>query len=194
MGFLFFILLITFIVGLYVYMEQDRQNVKNKLAAAQQKADEVNLQEIEDMTRKLEVFVQADIVGNQEVIDAINNNTYDGPLPERRSDGCWLSVFDNLRILKIAGINHRKGIAAYVGKIQCALVPEPTNEFDPYAIKIVAEDSHHLGYIATEQTDMVRSFTANTFPYRCTAIIRDCEDEEDGHQFFVGSVYIKLNK
>ena len=70
-------------------------------------------------------------------------------------------------------------------------MPEPTNEFDPDAIKLVAEDSHHLGYIQTEQTDFVRSLTANEFPYHGTAFINEHEDELDNHKFFTGFVYIK---
>ena len=142
-------------------------------------------------TAKIEAFIQAGIVGDQKTIDAINADTYDGPLPEKRDDGGWLSIYDNLRILKIAGINHCKGIGQYIGRVECALVLEPENEFDKNAIKIVAEDRHHLGYIPSNQTDFVRSLTANEFPYRCTAFIHDAEDEDDGHRFFVGHVYIK---
>lgn len=100
-------------------------------------------------------------------------------------------MIDNLRILKIAGINYRDGISRYVGRVNCALVPEPDNEYDPDAIKIVAEDRHHLGYIQSGQTDLVCSLTANEFPYRCTAIIEEHEDEDDGHRFYTGYVYIK---
>ena len=94
----------------------------------------------------------------------------------------------------IAGINHRKGIAAYVGDLDCALVPEPTNEFDPNAIKVVAEDGHHLGYIPTDMTDRVRWLTAKEFPYRCEAHIKQCVDEDDGHTFFVGTVWVRILK
>lgn len=143
------------------------------------------------LMQKAEALIQAEIVGDKTIADAIKSNTYSGPLPEKRADGGWLSIFDNLRILSIAGINHRKNIDRYTGRVECALVPEPTNEFDPDAIKIVAEDSHHLGYIPSGQTDFVRSLTANEFPYRCTAFIEDREDEDDGHHFYVGYVYIK---
>ena len=141
--------------------------------------------------RRAQAFIQANIVGDQFVADAINTGSYTGPLPEKRSDGGWLSIFDNLRILKIAGINHRSGFGKYVGRVECALVPEPENEYDHNAIKVVAEDSHHLGYIPTEQTDFVRSLAANEFPYHCTAFIDEHEDEFDGHRFFTGFVYIK---
>lgn len=143
-----------------------------------------------NLVRIGEALIQAGLVGDQKTIDAINSRTYDGPLPERRNDGGWLSIYDDLRILKIAGINHRPNINRYVGRVECALVPEPKNEFDPDAIKVVAEDSHHLGYIASNQTDFVRSLTCEQFPYRCTAFIHDAEDEDDGHKFFVGFVYV----
>jgi len=143
-----------------------------------------------DFLARMEAIKQADIVGNETIKDAILSETYTGPLPERRSDGGWLSIFDNLRILKIAGINYQQDIDRYVGRVACALVPEPDNEYDPDAIKVVAEDRHHLGYIPSGQTNLVCSLTANEFPYRCTAFIEECEDEDDGHKFFIGFVYI----
>lgn len=143
------------------------------------------------MAQRAQALIQAELVGDHLTETSINAGSYTGPLPERRADGGWLSIYDNLRILKIAGINHRQGISRYVGRVECALVPEPDNEYDPDAIKIVAEDRHHLGYIPSGQTDLVCSLTANEFPYRCTAFIEECEDEDDGHKFFIGFVYIR---
>jgi hypothetical protein len=59
--------------------------------------------------------------------------------------------------MEIAGINHRQGIGRYIGRVECALVPEPQNEYDPNAIKVVASDRHHLGYIPSDMADFVRS-------------------------------------
>ena len=151
----------------------------------------IYVKDIPDLALVTEALKQAELVGDHLTVTAINDGTYTGPLPERRDDGGWLSIYDNLRIFKIAGINHRQGISRYVGRVACALVPEPDNEYDPDAIKIVAEDRHHLGYIPSGQTELVCSLTANEFPYRCTAFIEACEDETDGHKFFVGYVYIK---
>ena len=153
-------------------------------------ADDI-IENLNRETARIEAFIQAGIVGDQRTVDDFNNGNYHGPLPEKRGDGGCLSIYDNLRILKIAGINHRQGISRYVGRVECALVPEPTNKYDPEAIKIVAEDNHHLGYIPSDQTDFVRSLAANEFPYRCTAFISQEEDEDDMHKFFVGFVYIK---
>ena len=153
--------------------------------------------DLEEETRivaeKIQVMIQAGIVGDQATVKAINDGTYNGPWPVKRAYGGYLSLYDTLRILKISGINHRQKIAQYTGRTECALVPEPTNQFDPNAIKIVAEDSHHLGYIEAHQTDFVRSLAFNSFPYRCTCFIDEHEDEFDGHKFYTGFVYIKQN-
>ena len=143
------------------------------------------------LMRQGEALIQAELAGKDTIRDAILSNSYNGPLPERRDDGGWLSIFENLRILKIAGINRREGIGRYVGRVDCALVPEPDNEFDADAIKVIADDRHHLGYIPADQTAFVRSLTAEEFPYKATAFIEEKEDEVDGHRFFVGYVYIK---
>ena len=170
--------------------EQIQKRLAEEKYANDQKVDNL-LVNLKNDTRRIQAVIQAEIVGDMLTMDLIKRNDYHGPLPERRDDGGWLSIYDNLRILKIAGINHRQGISRYVGRVECALVPEPDNEFDPDAIKVVAEDRQHLGYIPSGQTEMVRLLTANEFPYRCTAFIEACEDETDGHNFFVGYVYIK---
>ena len=148
-------------------------------------------EEAELLSRKIEAMIQADIVGDIKTSDAIKNDSYNGPLPDKRSDGGFLSIYDNLRILKIAGINHRQEIGRYTGRVECALVPEPQNEYDPNAIKVVAFDRHHLGYIPSDMTDFVRTMAGEEFPMRCTCFIKEIEDEFDGHKFFVGHVYIK---
>ena len=183
--------IIVFAICLYGSRKNESIEQIQKRLAEEKYANDQKVDNLQNDTRRIQAVIQAGIVGDMLTADAINRNDYHGPLPERRDDGGWLSIYDNLRILKIAGINHRQGISRYVGRVECALVPEPENEFDPDAIKIVAEDRHHLGYIQSGQTEMVCWLTANEFPYRCTAFIEACEDETDGHKFFVGYVYIK---
>ena len=195
-----FIIIAIFIAFVIAIIATDRNKVpyeeQQKMLATGMFGDKTpdDDQLIEDLhneARRIQALIQADIVGDINTSSAIKSETYHGPLPEKRDDGGWLSIYDNLRILKIAGINYREGINRYVGRVNCALVPEPDNEYDPDAIKIVAEDRHHLGYIQSGQTDLVCSLTANEFPYRCTAIIEEHEDEDDGHRFYTGYVYIK---
>lgn len=137
-----------------------------------------------------ELMRQAAAVGDDATYQSILNNKYSGLLPELRSDGGYMSMYDNLRIMSVKGINYCTNIDKYQGRIMVALVPEPKNEFDPDAIKIVAEDSHRLGYIPSNQTNYVRSLTGNTFPYHCRCYITEKEDELDGHKFYCGYVYI----
>ena len=199
MGILIFIIIVCVIVMMFkslAHQHNSHEDVQRELAAKytnqeQEKSDDDLLANARLLMRKTEAMIQADLAGKDTIRDAILSNSYSGPWPERRDDGGWLSVFDNLRILKIAGINRRDGIGRYVGRVDCALVPEPDNEFDPEAIKVVADDRHHLGYIPADQTAFVRSLTAGEFPYKATAFIEEKEDEVDGHRFFVGYVYIK---
>ena len=185
-------LLVAAAITVFIFIG-DKPSDKSQLGAAGLNGNNVDamLFNLQNDTRLIQAVIQAEIVGDMLTMDSINRNDYHGPLPERRDDGGWLSIYDNLRILKIAGINHRQGISRYVGRVECVLVPEPDNEYDSDAIKVVAEDRHHLGYIPSGQTEMVCWLTANEFPYRCTAFIEACEDETDGHKFFVGYVYIK---
>ena len=183
--------IIVFAICLYGSRKNESIEQIQKRLAKEKYANDQKVDNLQDDTRRIQAVIQAEIVGDMLTMDSIKRNDYHGPLPERRDDGGWLSIYDNLRILKIAGINHRQGISLYVGRVECALVPEPENEFDPDAIKVVAEDRHHLGYIPSGQTEMVCWLTANEFPYRCTAFIEACEDETDGHKFFTGYVYIK---
>lgn len=147
--------------------------------------------QVERVALRVETMIQAEMVGDEATHQAVINETYQGPWPEKRSGGGYLSLYDNLRILKIAGINHCRNIKGYTGRIESALVPEPTNEYDPNAIKVVAEDGHHLGYIQMNQTDIVRSWTRELFPYYCRSFITEHTDDIDGHIFFTGFVYIK---
>lgn len=172
--------------------EQVQAELASKMYGGKEDGRIENLaSETERMRRLTEAMIQAKAAGHDDDYEAIMNGTYNGPLPEPRDDGGYLSIYDDLRILKIAGINYRQGIIRYMGRVMSALVPEPANEFDPNAIKIVAEDRHHLGYIPTNQTDFVRSLTEESFPYRCECHIYQAEDEDDGHKFFYGFVYIK---
>ena len=156
-----------------------------------EKSDAELLADAALLMQKIEAMTQADEAGHEDVKAQIMTGTYQGDLPDKRSDGAWTSIFDDLRILTVAGINHREGIRRYMGRNMVALVPEPTNEFDPQAIKVVAEDGHHLGYVRRDQTEMVHSWARDQFPMYCVCRIEEKEDEDDGHKFFVGYLYIK---
>ena len=197
MGILIFIIIFVAIVLLIANVSKNAKNhedTQRELAAKlNSKTDDELIKDAVGFMTKGEALKQAELCGDDYTKKAILNNTYKGPWPECRDDGGWLSIYDDLRILKVAGMNHRTGIGRYKGFIDVALVPEPQNEFDPNAIKVIASDRHHLGYVAAHQTDFVRSLTHDTFPYRCKCDIYEGENDDD-EKYYEGFLYIVKNK
>lgn len=146
-----------------------------------------------------EMLNQAKAVGDDFTVESIQRNIYHGELPTE-SYGQWSSMYDNLMIVKIAGINYRGNLSAYVGKFKGVLKPEPKNDYDPNAIMIKCEDGKHLGYVPEDETEDVRAFIGadgvDFLPYRIEGEIEECEDfdDDDERKFFVGRVYVVRKK
>ena len=187
-GIIAFICLVALIVSV-VKPPKSHDEVQKELAARYTPGG-VLVKNADDFLEKSEALRQADIMGDEKTRASILDETYQGPWPERRGGDGWLSIYDDLRILNVAGMNFRQGIGRYKGFIDAALVPEPKNEFDPNAIKVVAIDGHHLGYIPAEQTDFVRSLTRESFPYRCKCDVKEGINDDD-EKTYHGYVYIK---
>ena len=182
--------IIVFVIILYVgHKSESHEEVQKKLSAKYVSDDEVLTNAVGFLT-KSEALRQSEIMGDDKTHSAILENTYQGPWPERRGGDGWLSIYDDLRILNVAGMSFRQGMGRYKGFIDAALVPEPNNEFDPNAIKIVAIDRHHLGYIPADQTDFVRSLTGESFPYRCKCEVIEGYNDDD-EKTYHGFVYIR---
>lgn len=148
---------------------------------------------------------QAELAGDLDTLEAIRTNTYNGPLPELKCDepkaqelkyfclkdkGYHVSVWpkDNRigEVLEftIAGMSYRDDIDEYLGEHVGTLEAEPTNPYDANAIKILAEDSHHVGYVPKDMTSEIRK--SATLPRTCYFYI----GENAGTYF--SDCYIKL--
>jgi len=193
MDLLFFCVVVGVVVisVIWVLYNKDGDESQPEAQVSETPSDEELLRNANAMMAKIEALIQASEMGREDVHQQIEDGTYTGPWPERRYDGAWTSIFDDMRILSIAGINHRQAISHYKGRNTVALVPEPNNEFDANAIKVIAEDGHHLGYIKREHTEMVRAWACGRFPFYCIARIEEHDDEDDGHRFYTGYLYIK---
>lgn len=146
---------------------------------------------------ELEAIRQADEAFDWDTHNAIVAGTYDGPLPDY--DGAyWSQLYPNIYHTRIAGINFARGIKNLAGVyFDALLIPEPTNKYDPNAIKIIhAHDRRKLGYIPAEETDAVRRWVSNQFPYPCRAHIEDFEefDEEKEKEVIRLKGEINVNK
>jgi hypothetical protein len=183
-----------------VQLRKEQEERERAEAERKQREQDELIAKARRLAALAEVMKQAKMMGDTATYDAAMKLTYDGNLPEQREDGAWTSIYDDLRILKIAGMNYRGDLSAYVGQFNGVLVPEPTNVYDPFAIMVKVEDGKHVGYIKEDQTGMVRTwvgaeqlgFDEPTIfkPYRVDGFINEREDE-DGRKYYDGCVYVR---
>ena len=134
-----------------------------------------------------EAIRQADEVWDWATHNAIVAGTYTGPLPEHIVANHWTDLYPDIYRTSVAGINFRRGIKDLAGTtFDATLVAEPTNKHDPNAIKIIAFDGSHLGYIPADETDAVRQFLSGTLSHPCRVHVDEGEEEvynEDTDRF-----------
>lgn len=117
-----------------------------------------------------EAMRQADEVWDMETYFAISEGTYTGPLPEHIVGGHWTDLYPNIYRTKIAGINFSNEAKSYAGQfVNVILCPDPKNQYDPNAIKVVTVEYAPIGYIPADETASVREWVGNKFPYSCRA-------------------------
>jgi hypothetical protein len=87
-----------------------------------------------------------------------------------------VSQFDIVEF-NIAGMSHRDNIDDYLGEFKGTLEAEPTNAYDPNAIKVLAPDGHNVGYVPADMTSEIRDNV--TLPCQCFCYI----GENDGVYF-----------
>ena len=106
-----------------------------------------------------------------------------------KDSGYYVSVWpkdDGLRNIDyiefdIAGLTYRENIMKYMGEFEGTLEPEPTNPYDENAIKILAPDGHHVGYVPKDTTERVRGFAE--LPCKCYFFIGNYFDAEGTHYY-----------
>ena len=143
-----------------------------------------------------EAMRQADEAFDWDTHNALANRTYTGPLPDHVAYNMWTNIYPNLYNSKIAGINFRKGIKDLAGQyFSCYLEADPKNKYDQNAIKIMHADGRHLGFIPSEETEHVREFINNQFPYMdCKGHIDEGEEYDENDRlrhFLYGTINIQ---
>ena len=170
------IIVAVIVIAMYLYLNSQKQIHADKIEHP--KPSEPSRPPLTDA--ELEAIRQADEAFDWDTHNAIVAGTYDGPLPDY--DGAyWSQLYPNIYHTRIAGINFARGIKNLAGVyFDALLIPEPTNKYDPSAIKIIhATDRRKLGYIPADETDAVRCWVSNQFPYPCRAHIEDFEDFDE---------------
>ena len=79
----------------------------------------------------------------------------------------WPKDYNQFDIVEfnIAGMSHRDNIDNYLGEFVGILDAEPNNPYDENAIKVIAYDGHHVGYVPAKLTDEIRK--ESTLPCPC---------------------------
>ena len=81
----------------------------------------------------------------------------------------WPKDYNQFEVVQfnIAGITHRDGIDNYLGEFKGALEAEPDNPYDQNAIKVLASDGHHVGYVPKDMTKEIRDNAQLPCPCFC---------------------------
>ena len=81
----------------------------------------------------------------------------------------WPKDYNQFEVVQfnIAGISHRENIGDYLGEFKGTLKAEPTNPYDPNAIKVLAADGHHVGYVPKDMTKEIRDNAQLPCPCFC---------------------------
>lgn len=87
---------------------------------------------------------------------------------------------------EIAGMSFRDNLDNYLGEHVGTLEAEPDNDYDPNAIKVLAEDGHHVGYVPKDMTDRIRESVS--LPCKCYFYIGENDDT------YYSDVYIKTQQ
>lgn len=88
---------------------------------------------------------------------------------------------------KVAGVNYRGDLSAYVGEFIGRLVADPENEYDPNAIRVEHQDGRHIGFVPKDKTKEVRNF--KQLPCDCYCYIERRKDD-DGNSYFLAWCYV----
>lgn len=207
----FIVIIVIIGLALYIWYEHQRgadvspfinssEPAIVSAVAKQQREEQIGYLEIMRRERqRIETIRQARLVGDELTVDEVLADNYKGPLPQLWSnEEAFSSIYpDRLLIFSVAGINYAKNIRAYVGEFRGALLPDPQNDFDPEAIKIVVEDGHHIGFVPQTMTGEVRSFAGHPdvsdhdWRHYVTGRIEEREDDTDPdnhRRYFIGIV------
>lgn len=192
MNTLLIVIIVVFVVALYLSHKSDELTDQRK-----QEKEEKELKDRENSFRQTlldEVKRQAEMVDDADTLKAIEDGTYDGPMPQKHGIEYESIYPDNLLTLSIAGINYRGNLKNYVGPFDGVLKPEPTNDYDPDAIMVKCSDGKHLGYVPENMTWKVREMLGKDFTtYRIKGQIYEREDYDDNDRlrhYFVGIINI----
>jgi len=165
MAVIFIFLLIFLVVGCMIYGHTYQQNHAQS-----------NRSSINDNTVKVEIPPITVTLNREQPEVSIQRLEYFCVKDKGYHVTVWpknQSQFDIVEF-NIAGISYRDNIDNHLGEFVGTLEAEPTNAYDPNAIKVLAHDGHHVGYVPADMTEEIRNKA--TLPCPCYCYI-GCNDD-----------------
>lgn len=168
---MFLIILITLcILLLFFVLRQQKNDTKPNSENAPERKQSDSLAVLDDngnpITTRSKLRITTRLVGNPETQGlryfCIKDKGYHVSVWPKDSNS-WLPGLDYVEF-NIAGLSYRDNIDHYRGEHVGTLEAEPTNQYDPHAIKVLANDGHHVGYVPKNMTADVRQLTSLPCP------------------------------
>lgn len=169
----YLILLAIIVAGAYIYISSKKKNNSQKLLS-----EPTHFDLLDDDGNPIKEDTPIPEMFQQKVKIVLGGGDSDAPVQEFqyfciKDKGYHVSVwpkdYDQFDIVEfdIAGMSYRDNIDNYLGEFKGTLEAEPTNAYDPNAIKVLAPDGHHVGYVPKDMTDEIRRHVKLPFPCFC---------------------------
>ena len=151
----YLILLAIILAGAYIYISSKKKNDSQKLLSEPSRFGLLN-----DNGDPLQNTDQDSVVVDLQYFCMKSHGLNISVWPKNQK-------FPDYIEFTLAGMTYRKNIENYIGEFKGTLVAEPTNPFDVNAIKVLAQDGHHVGYVPKDMTDEIRRNVQLPFPCFC---------------------------
>ena len=176
--YLFIFIIIVFAAIIYFVYSNKKLDDRKNPAPTQQQSQPMHFDLLDDDGNPIKEDAPISATSQSKVKVVIGGGDSDAPVQELeyfciKDKGYHVTVWPNnisqfdIVEFNIAGMSHRDNIDDYLGEFKGTLEAEPTNAYDPNAIKVLAADGHHVGYVPADMTSEIRNEATLPCPCFC---------------------------
>ena len=176
--YLFIFIIIAIAAIIYFVYSSKKLYDSQKSAPTQQQSQPMHFDLLDDDGNPIKEDAQISATSQSKVKVVIGGGDSDAPVQELqyfcvKDKGYHVTVWPNdvsqfdIVEFNIAGMSHCDNIDDYLGEFKGILEAEPTNDYDPNAIKVLAPDGHHLGYVPADMTSEIHNEATLPCPCFC---------------------------
>ena len=176
--YLFIFIIIAIAAIIYFVYTSKKLDDSQKPAPTQQQSQPMHFDLLDDDGNPIKEDAPISAASQSKVKVVIDGGDSDAPVQELeyfciKDKGYHVTVWPNdvsqfdIVEFNIAGMSHRDNIHDYLGEFKGTLEAEPTNTYDPNAIKVLAPDGHHIGYVPADMTSEIRKESILPCPCFC---------------------------